>query len=407
MKRPVYTNPISCFMPCALLMVAIVCGLSGCASVRQPTTTAEKLDTAQRELQEQPRPQVDMTQVNNAAQYFEEEDNSLSAMTAEKFGTRFKLACLTMVRLDPNEEVSLAAFEKGVELFEQGDFEEAAKELWTAAFRWPDSPLQEDALFLRAEAFFFANQYGKAQRAYEKLLKKYDSTRYMDRVSPRLFAIAQYWEKLDQINDYNELAPNFFDKTRPVFSTFGNSIKAYRTISMRDPNGLWAEHAVMAAGNANYIRGEYFEAADFYDELIRNYPQSKHLLPACELNLASKLLMYQGPKYDSKALEEAEILTERLLTQFGPQLGDRRTALLETQNRITEAKAERDLEYAAFYETKRCYGSARFYYLKCIDDYPQTNAATVAKEKYDRIRDFRAEPPDYFSWLKVVFPERI
>lgn len=406
MNRTVSPCSIPLCAPCVLLLAAVLC-VSGCSSFGHRSADPEKLHAMEQELKANPNPQVNMTEVERASQTFEEEDRSFSAMTAEKFSKRFKLACLKLVHLEPNEQIAIAKFESGVELFDQGDFEDAAKELGMAAFRWPDSPLQEDALFLRGEAYFFANRYSKAQRAYEKLLKKYDSTRYMDRVSPRLFAIAQYWEKMDQINNYHELAPNFTDKTRPVFSTFGNSIKAYRTIMMHDPNGLWAEHATMAAGNANYIRGEYFDAAEFYDDLIRDYPQSKHLLPACELNLSSKLLMYQGPEYDGKALEDAEELTSRLLNQFGPQLGNRRQTLVETQNKITEAKAERDMEVAQFYETKRYYGAARYYYLMVINEFPQTQSAIEAKASYDRIRDYRAEPPDYFSWLKKVFPEKI
>ena len=405
MNRSVCFHRTLLYATCALLLAALVCAV-GCSTMGTRSTSLENLNEMDAALKEQPNPQVDMNQVQEASEYFEEEDNSFSAMTAEKFGKKFRLACLTLVHQEPNEPIAVAAFEEGVELFDQGQFEAAAKKLGYAAFRWPDSALQEDALFLRGEAYFFANRYSKAQRAYEKLLKKYDSTRYMDRVSPRLFAIAQYWEKLDQINHYGPITPNFTDKTRPFVGTFGNAIKAYRTIALHDPNGLWAEHAVMAAGNANYIRGEYFDAADFYDDLIKNYPQSKHLLPACELNLSAKLLMYQGPEYDGKALEDAEDLTNRLLSQFGPQLADRRQALLETQSKITEAKAERDLEVAAFYEAKRCYGAARYYYMLVMQDYPQTQSAIEAKKNYARIEGFRAEPKDYFAWLKVIFPEK-
>lgn len=389
---------------CVLLFAALLC-VSGCATQRLGGKNLEELNTINQELQADPNPQVNMTEVERAATAFPEEDESFSAMTSEKFGKKLKLACLKLVRLEPNEEIALASFARGVELFDEGQFDAAAKELWTAYFRWPDSPLQEDAIFLRAESYFFANRYAKAQREYERLLKKYDSTRYLDRVSPRLFAIAQYWEKLDQINHYNQLVPNFSDKTRPVFGTFGNSVKAYKTIFMHDPNGLWAEHALMAAGNANYVRGEYFDAADFYDDLIKNYPQSKHLLPACELNLSSKLLMYQGPEYDGAALKDADLLATRLLNQFGPQLGERRQEILNTKNKIVEANAERDMAVAEFYETKRLYGAARYYYLLVINDYPQTASASKARERYDVIQEYRAEPPDYFSWLNKIFPE--
>ncbi|MDO4585631.1 MAG: outer membrane protein assembly factor BamD [Planctomycetia bacterium] len=388
-----------------LWMGALVWGVAGCASMRGQSANVKDLDQIESQLRADPVPQVNQAEIREAAAQFEAEDDSLSAMTAEKFSKKVKLFFLTLVNLEPDQEAALKAFGEGVELFDQGNFDKAADKLWYAYFRWPDSPLQEDAIFLRAEAFFFDHQYAKAQREYERLLKKYDSTRYLDRVSPRLFAIGRYWEQLDQIHHYAALAPNFTDKTRPTFSTFGEAVKAYKTIALHDPNGLWAEHALMAAGNANYIRGEYVDAAQYYDDLIRSYPQSKHLLPACELNLSAKLLMYQGPEYDGKALEDADELAQRLISQFDRQLGERKEAILQTRNKIVEAKAERDMAFAEFYETKRLYGAARFYYLLVINEYPQTVASELAKERYDRIRDYRAEPPDYFAWLKKVFPE--
>lgn len=386
-----------------LLTVACAILLTGCASLRVGNVT--ELDQIASGLEQDPNPQVDLTEVEKAAVNFEEEDRSLSAVTPERFTQRVKVFFLALVNLDPDEQASLIAFGEGVELFDQGRFEEAAKVLWKAYFRWPDSPLQEDAIFLRAESFFFANQYGKAVKEYDRLLQKYSSTRYLDRVSPRLFAIAQYWDKLDQVHNYSSL-PNLRDKKRPTFSTYREAVRVYKLVASYDPNGMWADHALMAAGNASYIRGEYTSAAACYDDLIKRYPQSRHLLPACELNLSAKLLMYQGPEYDGKALEDADQLAERLLSQFGTQLGPRRDEVVHTRNRITEAKAERDIAFAQFYETKRLYRAARMYYWLVMQDFPQTEAAEYARQRYNQILEYPAEPPDYFSWLNRIFPEK-
>ena len=391
-----------------LAMVAFVCvllNLAGCASLhRNNKTSLSDLDAIEADLRAEPNPQINDAEVRAASAEFKE-DESLSAMTAEKFGKRVKLFWLRLVNLHPDEQAAMLAFAQGVDLFDKGQYDQAAKKLWYAYFRWPDSPLQEDAIYLRAEAFFFANRFSKAQREYERLLKKYDSTRYLDRVSPRLFAIGQYWDKMDQVYHYHTLGMNLTDKTRPMFSTKAEAVKAYKTIAMYDPNGRWAEHALMAAGNANYMRGEYTEAANFYDDLIKNYPQSKHLRPAMELNLASKLQMYQGPQYDGKALEDADELAQRLITQFNNQLGDRKEAVIQVRNQIVDAKAERDIAFAEFYEAKRCYGAAKYYYQLVMADYPNTVASEQAKKRYAEIKDFRDEPVDHFAWLKTIFPE--
>lgn len=396
-----FLKALSVFLGCILCTQ-----FTGCmTSMMRSHNDISTLDALNEKLLETPTPKVDEAAVRAEAPRLEKEEETLATFTAEKLGDKIKKGCLKIVNLDPDEQAAMDAFAKGVELFDSGQFTEAAKELWYAYFRWPDSPLQEDALYLRAEAFFFANQYASSRSMYETLLKKYPSTRYLDRVSPRLFAIARYWDLLDQQNNYVKIAPNMMDKQRPLTDTAGHAIKVYRLIAMHDPKGHWADHSLMAAANACYMRNMYTEAADLYDQLIKNYPNSPHLVQACELNLSAKLLMYPGPEYDGKALEDAEIMAERLISQFDSRLGIRKENIIRTQNEITEAKAERYLTLASYYETKRQYGAAAYYYIFTQRDFPNTESARYATERYEQIKHYRAEPKDYFSWLKKIFPE--
>ena len=391
----------------AILLCLPIC-LVGCASLNYNSnkTDLSQLDTMVDEIRREPTPMVDHVKVREVSPRLEEEEElSLATLTPEKVGEQIAAGYYRMIGLDPNEAAAMASFKEGIELFDAGKYDEAAKKFKIADLRAPNTPLQEDAIFMRAESKFFAQRYAWAQTYYERLLKKYDSTRYMDRVSPRLFDIGRYWDKQDQIQRFSTV--NVKDKERPTFDTYGNCLKAYKMIVLHDSRGLWADHALMAAANAEYLRGHYEYASMSYDQLIKDYPQSKHLLQACELNLSSKLLCYEGPQYDAKPLEDAEEIAQRLLSQFGMQLKpERKEAIRRTQDQIVEAKAERDMEYAKFYESKHYYGAAREYYTYVIQDYPQTATASRAKEKFDRIKDYPAEPKDYFAWLKKVFPEQ-
>ena len=51
-----------------------------------------------------------------------------------------------------------------------------------AAEGWPDSPLEQDALFQLGESYFFAERYPKANNAYEELLRKYPNSPHLDKV---------------------------------------------------------------------------------------------------------------------------------------------------------------------------------------------------------------------------------
>ena len=96
----------------------------------------------------------------------------------------------------PDEKIARAAMQEGQTLFREKKYTEAAAKFATTADRWPDSPLEEDALFLKGESEFFADQYSKAHDTYGGLLKKYVNTRHLDTVAAREFAIGRYWEQV-------------------------------------------------------------------------------------------------------------------------------------------------------------------------------------------------------------------
>jgi outer membrane protein assembly factor BamD (BamD/ComL family) len=303
----------------------------------------------------------------------------------------------------PSEEVARKAFEEGKALFRQQRYEEAAARFEVAADRWPDSALEEDSLFLLGESYFFADRYPKAHEAYEKLLKKYEFSRHVDRAAAREFAIGRYWEQLDKVSSRWAIAPNLTDKTRPLFDTWGNALKAYEHVRMNDPGGPLADDAVMATANANFLRGRFEEASRFYDMLRKDYPKSEHQLRAHLLALESKQHIYQGPLYDGTPLKEAAEVADQTLLRFGPALGPERDRVIDAKNRIVEQMAVRDWSTARYYDNNGYYGAARIYYRAVIDEYPQTRAAEASRRRLEEIQDLPAEPPNRFKWLTYIF----
>ena len=55
----------------------------------------------------------------------------------------------------PDEKIARTALQEGKALYAEKKYTEAAAKFATAADRWPDSPLEEDALFLEARASSF------------------------------------------------------------------------------------------------------------------------------------------------------------------------------------------------------------------------------------------------------------
>ncbi|HBO45090.1 MAG TPA: hypothetical protein DD670_14405, partial [Planctomycetaceae bacterium] len=69
----------------------------------------------------------------------------------------------TAVGLGPDRKLAKQYLDEGLKLYEEKRFAEAAAKFKAAAGRWPDSALEEDALFLQGESLFFADNYPKSQ----------------------------------------------------------------------------------------------------------------------------------------------------------------------------------------------------------------------------------------------------
>jgi len=303
----------------------------------------------------------------------------------------------------PDENLARQRLQEGRALFAEKQYAEAAGKLKEAADRWPDSPLAEDALFLRAESLFFTDQYPAAQDTYGKLLADYKNSRYLDTVTRRLFAIGRYWDELNLREPHWPITPNFTDKTRPRFDTFGRALKAYETIRIEDPTGPLADDSLMAIGVAYFKRERYEDAAVFFDLVRTEYPESDHQAKAHVLALRSKLRSYQGEHYDATPLHQAEEIADQTLAQFRRELGPEAEQVLESRARIEQQKAARDWAVAQFYDGKSQFGAARVYYRSIIEEYPGTRFAEMARRRMEQIRGEPAEPPDRYAWLTKAF----
>jgi outer membrane protein assembly factor BamD (BamD/ComL family) len=305
----------------------------------------------------------------------------------------------SVVGMGPDEPLARKSFQEGESLFRERKYDLAAPKFKVAADRWPDSLLEEDALFMLGESYFFCDKYSAAHDTYGILLKKFENSRYLDTVARREFAIGRYWEQMDAKNSQWPITPNFTDKTRPWFDTFGNAVDAYQRVQMHDPNGPLADDARMAMGNAYFARDKHEEAALQYDYLRKEYPQSKHQVHAHVLGLKSTQKTYQGADYDPTPLNNADQIARSALTQFPRELGEEKARVMQMSKDITENKALRDYAMGEYYEGKRCYGAARFYYQNILKEHPLTQTAQKAKERYAAIADKPDAPKNHFRWL--------
>ena len=303
----------------------------------------------------------------------------------------------------PNENIARAAGKEGKALFLDEKYKEAAAKFATAADRWPDSPLEEESLFLKGESEFFSDQYRKAHDTYGGLLKKYSNTRYLDTVAAREFIIGQYWEQLQEAKPLWTIAPNLTDNGRPMFDTFGYAIQAYERVRLNDPTGPRADDSVFATANLYFRRGQFENAAYQYDQLIKEYPNSEFQAKAHILGLQAKMRIYQGTMYIGAPLDDAQKIADQTLEHYGDKLGDERQRVAQARAQIIEEKANRDFSLGQYYERHKSYGAARMYYKSLIEQYPSTGKAKEAQARLDAIRSEPDTPPSRLAWLTGLF----
>ncbi|MEQ8849387.1 tetratricopeptide repeat protein [Botrimarina sp.] len=307
----------------------------------------------------------------------------------------------------PDEAVARRLLEEGVALFQEGKRSAAADRFDDAAARWPGTDVAAKAMFNRAEALYFDNNFKDAADAYVELLDKHPSTPKLDAAVERMWTIAQFWERTHFTDswrppfDYQPLT----DK-RPTFDTIGHSLRLYEAIRLNDPTGPRADDAIMATAGVHFRRHQYVDADYHYRLLREEYPRSEHQFEAHLLGLQSLLQKYHGPDYDGSPLEEAKKLEEQTRLNFAGRLSDEdRQRLTEVRAQIAAAVEERGLRMADYYEGAGHVGAARYYLTQLQRKHAGSPVAERAAERLAALEGQPAEPDVPLEWLVNLLPE--
>jgi DNA repair protein RecO (recombination protein O) len=383
----------------AMLLLGLIVA-SGCASLAMP-----KMPWAKQQAAPEATAGAESDSDVISSEYKPEGEFGWDYFRGENIKKRWK----KLVGRGPNEPVARKALVEADALFREGKYAKAIPKYKVAIDRWPDSVIEEDALWQLAECWFFTDQYPKSEDCYDELVKKYANTRYLDRVAQRQFVIAQYWIALDDKKHIPLLVPNLVDRSRPLFDTKGRALKAYDHVRINDPRGPLADDSIMAQANAHFLDRQWLDADYFYGLLRTEYPESDFLLQAHLLGLQAKIRAYQGPGYEGGVLDEAEVLADQILVQFPDQLTPEDQERVGTNRaEIAAQQAQRHWNRAEFYAKGKHYTSARIYYALIARDYPKTQLAQASREKLNLIADKKDVSDDPFPMLtRIINPDSL
>ena len=309
-----------------------------------------------------------------------------------------------------------AAYEKGQQLYNQAlamldanpdgtdhidSFKQAANEFRLAAGKFPDSQLEHDALYFEGEAFFFANHYVQANRAFENLITRYSGSRYLDKAEARRFSIAEYWLKL--ADDGAKVA--FNDPSRPRSGLATEAQRIFHRIRLDDPTGKLADDATLALANAYFKTEKWIDAAETYEDLRRNYPGSPHQFHAHMFELKSRLNSYQGKSYDQDPLVKSDKLLKQIMRQFPLQAREEETYLAQEAGTIRHLLAEREWGMAKYFENQGENLAAKHYYNQVAENFGDTEFGKQVSGEIERVAELPDKPKEHAKWLVDMFPD--
>ncbi len=316
----------------------------------------------------------------------------------------------------PNRVFARQLFQEAEELYRQAVakpeneraqiFVAAAEKYAEAAERWPGSAIEQDALFMAGESYFFADYYPKANEQYELMIKAFPNSRYLDTIDQRRFAIARYWLDLNRKHPESWYAVNYWDQQRPWRDSHGHALRVYDKIRVDDPTGRLADDATMAAANEHFLNRKFQKADEYYTDLRKAYTSSEHQFDAHFSGMKAKLLSYLGPNYGGSSLDEAEKLIKQMRRQFPRESAAEQEYLDRAAAEIRYKKAEKLFKMASYYDYRAEYRAAGQYYQRVIREFDDTPFAEKSNTRLGEIADKPPKPQQYVPWLVDAFPKR-
>ena len=250
-------------------------------------------------------------------------------------------------------------------LYKGDKLKEAEREFKKLLNHYPKSSQAAEAQFYLGEIAEKKDRLYEAYLAYQKVIDKYPFSSRINQVIEKEFRIA---EKFMQ-----DQKRKTFGLALPVENP---AIEIFSKVIDNSTYGLWAAEAQYKLGLILKSIGQFLEAEEEFDKVIKNYPQSEWVT-AAKFQIAScRGSLSTSPDYDQEATREAKETFEEFVLSH-PDVALSRQAEKNIQE-LTEREAQGYYDVAVFYEKQKAYDAAKIYYNTVIKDYPRSIWAAKA-----------------------------
>lgn len=276
--------------------------------------------------------------------------------------------------VEPTPETQSAKAKRFQEI---GDSKQAAEQYRRLADVYSESdPQAEEGLVASAKNYLAAGDYSKCRDQLSELRRRYANPSYLDAIGEVEIALGRgFLEGKGEGGTYR----------------FASRIRKARAIFQRqldqDPEGRWADDALIGLGLCSEVTFDYDTAIKKYKELLEKYPRSE-LRADAEGHIASCINKREPqPEYTESETEEARRRIQQARDEALSEDVDLDVAALEENEKLlSERQARKRYEQALFYMKNVHFRAAEVYFELVKERYPGSVWAEKAKVELEKLR---------------------
>jgi outer membrane protein assembly factor BamD (BamD/ComL family) len=223
--------------------------------------------------------------------------------------------------------------------------------------------------FIKAEMLFCEGKFTRAVRSYDKFLEEFPTSELYEAAMDRQFAIATGF-----LGGQKKRVLGVF-----MMSRYAEGIKIMERISDQAGDAPIAKRAAVAVAQSYEKRGKFAEAYHKWSEISSRWPTGQIGKDALLSMARCKHAAYKGPKFDVSNLISAKSYYENFKLRYPEDA--REIDADKILKQIDEQLAYKEFSTGEYYQKTGDKQSANLYYQMVVDNWPESTAAKMAKDK--------------------------
>lgn len=270
-------------------------------------------------------------------------------------------------------------YERGVNAFNQGDYDEAVRHFNVISLNFPHSGCYSDSLYYLGISYYHLAEFDFSNEAFNNYIKCESSPRYFEE------AITY---KLDMANQFSNGAKRrpFKTKLMPKWAPAkALAIQIYNEVIAALPCHDLAAQAIWAKARVLWEDYEFKGSVEAFQQLIRRFPKHEYAPAAylCINEVYYSQAQFEFHNPDLLAL--AQINVKRFQKDFPKD--ERVEEAKQYVQEIKELYAKGLFETGQFYERKSKPTASIIYYRSAIEQFPDTNYAKCCRRRLNLLTE--------------------